>query len=153
MGNGVFFDVEFYYRNGNAVPVPLMKNVKYFYHTTGGGTDTLQMNLPDSFNEISAPFVTVTFDSDIGPAFLSIHNLIENSLNRTIRGSNLYLKFPDGHIDTINVTARNKEDCDIKRKNYYLDGVKYNNQDAEYIYNPGITHQSGLAGRFKVYID
>lgn len=148
MANGDSIYISLFHSNNTPLSSIEMKSIKYYYKKTGGGTDTLGPDPDNPTRTVKAQFVSIYFEGD----FMSIAGLPQYTLKDKIQGGYLYLQFPNGITDSLRINLRNKEGCDPETRNFYIDGLIYNQTEATFIDKVQINKRGYGTNWFKAYI-
>lgn len=153
LGNGDTFNLMLLNQDSTQIPDLNTRDIRFYYKKTGGGgTDTLTTDPDYPLNAVRAPLVAIYFEGETSVTFMSIAGLSQSTLTNKIEGGYLYLKFPDGITDSLRINVRNKDGCKISSLNYYIDGLIYNNREAEFDYKVGHNKIGLGTNRFKTHI-
>lgn len=149
-GNGYGIQVALYNGNNSIITTTIARQLKFYYFKPNGVADTFKAS--KDFPEIdvvrSAEMKIFTGDA----AGIVIQGFTYAILNGEIQNNYLYLLFPDGITDSIKVQVRNVEGCDLNAKNYHIDGLLYNEQQAEFIRKIPVGNINKGINAFKTYI-
>lgn len=149
-GNGGGIKLALYDSNNNPITPAIAEQIKFYYFKPNGIADTFSIPYPPENKVVSSGYMRIsTVDISFGILFQGITTA---TLEGEVKDGYLYLLFPDGITDSMKVQLRNVQGCDLYHNNYYIDGLLYNGQQAEFTYKRKIGSIEEGLNAFKAYI-
>ena len=156
IGNADIVSIAFM-KDNSLVKYRNLKEWRFFYKTHSGKTDTLKYDINAKLGgDLSSEFAVINFGTNLDSVGTSISLLYFPSalVQGRIKDNALYIKHPQGNIDTMLLKVVNQEGCNADRLWYHFQGLEFNGQEAEFLHKapPGKLGRGFGTNAFVVHI-